>query len=253
MCPHDEQNTAGSRVGIPEWVVQHRRVWAAKPALRHYYETEIFARICARLGDRRTLELGAGPGFLSRYRPGMVSVDISPTPEVSIAADAHRLPFADATFDAIAGVDVLHHFEAPGRALSEAARVLRPGGRIVLVEPWTGPAGFLFYRYIHHEDCYALPDPWDSAFAPGKTPMDGNAWIPRAVLARDPGRLAIRAGLRLIDRETFGAAGFVLTGGFQPYGAPRWAVRFATGIERALPRPVRDALCLRVLYVAERL
>jgi hypothetical protein len=25
---------------------------------------------------------------------------------------------------------------------------------LVLVEPWTGPMGFLFYRFVHHEDCY---------------------------------------------------------------------------------------------------
>ena len=236
-----------------DWISRHRGVWETKAALRSYYETEIFERIRAHLGPGRVLELGTGPGFFSRYRPGMITSDISPAPGTLLAADAHALPFPDASFDAIAGVDVLHHFAAPGTALSEAGRVLRHGGRLVLVEPWTGPVGTLFYRYLHHEDCYPLPDPWHTAFAPGKAPMDGNAWIPRALLVDEPDRLRSQASLRLVHRETFGAVSFLLTGGFQPFGAPRALVRAAIAAEQSLWPRLRDWLCLRVLYVAERL
>ena len=41
------------------------------------------------------------------------------------------LPFADATFDAVTGVNAFQFAGAPRRALREAARVLRPGGRLV--------------------------------------------------------------------------------------------------------------------------
>jgi SAM-dependent methyltransferase len=52
-----------------------------------------------------------------------------------IAARAEELPFADATFDGVFGIDVLHHLAAPDAALAEMARVLRPGGRLGFVEP----------------------------------------------------------------------------------------------------------------------
>ena len=51
------------------------------------------------------------------------------------AADACRLPFADATFDSTFCVAVLQHIREPERAIAEFARVTRPGGRVLVVEP----------------------------------------------------------------------------------------------------------------------
>lgn len=51
------------------------------------------------------------------------------------AGDALALPFADASFATVLIRDVLHHLLEPRGALEEAARVLRPGGQIVLIEP----------------------------------------------------------------------------------------------------------------------
>jgi SAM-dependent methyltransferase len=50
-------------------------------------------------------------------------------------ADAGGLPFADASFDVILIRDLLHHLPDRSRALLEARRVLRPGGRLTLIEP----------------------------------------------------------------------------------------------------------------------
>jgi SAM-dependent methyltransferase len=52
-----------------------------------------------------------------------------------LTADAERLPFADASFDAIWGNAILHHLDL-ARAALEIRRVLRPGGRAVFCEPW---------------------------------------------------------------------------------------------------------------------
>ena len=51
------------------------------------------------------------------------------------AADAARLPFADAAFASVFIRDLLHHVADPRAVLREVARVLRPGGRFVLLEP----------------------------------------------------------------------------------------------------------------------
>jgi arsenite methyltransferase len=48
-------------------------------------------------------------------------------------ADAHRLPFADGSFDAAICISVLAFCEDPSRVLSEAHRVLRVGGRLLVV------------------------------------------------------------------------------------------------------------------------
>src|SRR5947208_10339688 len=50
----------------------------------------------------------------------------------TLEADAQRLPLADESFDAVLMISMLHHVDDPHRALTEARRILRPGGRLVL-------------------------------------------------------------------------------------------------------------------------
>jgi len=45
--------------------------------------------------------------------------------------------------------------------LLEAQRILLPGGRLILVEPWVTPFSYFIYRYIHQEDCDLSAHPWD--------------------------------------------------------------------------------------------
>ncbi len=49
-------------------------------------------------------------------------------------ADAHRLPFADDSFDASRADRIFMHLESPAQALSEMQRVTRPGGRVLVYE-----------------------------------------------------------------------------------------------------------------------
>jgi len=73
-----------------------------------------------------------------------------------IVADAHHIPFPAETFDAVTMWDVLEHLSDPHRTISEAARVLRPGGRLVLS---TGDVGSALARLSHRWwHLYTLPE-----------------------------------------------------------------------------------------------
>lgn len=227
--------------------------WHAKPGLAGYYRQEIFARLVAALGPGPTLELGSGPGLFAAYHPNMVTCDIVATGSVQVCADAHALPFAPASFGNVAGIDVLHHLARPGVALAAIAQVLKPGGRLVLVEPWAGPFGWLIYRFLHHEDCRRVADPWRAAMPPDKPPLEGNAMIPKMLLAERVAELAEFAPGLLVRRiEHFGWLSYLSTGGFQRWGAPAAAIRALVAAERRLPVALKAWLSLRALFVVEK-
>lgn len=68
-----------------------------------------------------------------------------------LCATALELPFGDASFDRVIAAEVLEHIGEDTRALSEMARVLRPGGRMAITVPRYGPEllNWLLSREYH--------------------------------------------------------------------------------------------------------
>jgi SAM-dependent methyltransferase len=71
-----------------------------------------------------------------------------------VLADVTRLPFGDATVDAVVSANLLEHVPDDAAALAEVARVLRPGGRAAIIVP-AGPGLYDNYdRFLEHERRY---------------------------------------------------------------------------------------------------
>lgn len=232
-----------------ELLARHRQVWGRKATLRRVY-ADYFALVrdrCAPL--RPVVELGCGPGFLKAAWPEIIATDVVATPWADRVVDATALPFADAGVGNIVAIDVFHHLAAPADFLREARRVLAPGGRIVMLEPWTSLTGFLFYRHIHHEDADRSVDPVHP-FAAGKDPMDGNAALPELYFGGRTPRLP--DDLRLIELQRLPAWTWLASGGFQPASLlPHWLYPAAAWCER-LVAPLTRWADLRALIVIER-
>jgi ubiquinone/menaquinone biosynthesis C-methylase UbiE len=117
-------------------------------------EQDLVAELVGPLDGRCVLDVGCGDGALAEAlaRAGAQVTGIDADRHMLAAArerfaaarleaallqaDAQAQPFGDARFDAVVAVTVLCLLRQPERALAEMARVLKPGGRLVI--DWTG-------------------------------------------------------------------------------------------------------------------
>lgn len=113
------------------------------------------------------LDAGAGEAQYASLFRGFryVAVDLGIGDEsweygaLDAVAELERLPFADDTFDAAVNVVTLEHVREPKAVLAEIARVLKPGGRLLLVTPFEWEEHQQphdYYRYTRYGLQYLL-------------------------------------------------------------------------------------------------
>jgi ubiquinone/menaquinone biosynthesis C-methylase UbiE len=137
--------------------------------LQRVYEDELWRKL-ERLGAPRAtwegqdvLDAACGTGFLAyhllaRARPASLTLadistaeldeaeallrdgDRAPADLRAVECDLTRTPFPDASFDVVVGNSFLHHLPSVPAALTELRRILRPGGRLVVLHEPTPPA-----------------------------------------------------------------------------------------------------------------
>jgi len=169
----------------PEAAVCIRRIIQSKPFLWRFYK-ECYQFISDQIpgdGDGTVLEIGSGSGFLKDMLPGLVTSEILRLDTVDIILDAQKLPLKENSLRAIVMVDVFHHLPDVSSFLRDALRCVRPGGKIVMVEPWLTPWSQWMYRFFHHEPLDINTGEWTF---PGQGPLSGaNTALPWIVFKRD--------------------------------------------------------------------
>jgi ubiquinone/menaquinone biosynthesis C-methylase UbiE/DNA-binding HxlR family transcriptional regulator len=137
----------------------------------HVAEDRVEAAILKAVGGKRftsLLDLGTGTGrmleLLAPLYDRAVGIDASPNmlavaranlDRAGIAnaqvrlGDIYSLPLARDAFDVVTIHQVLHYLDDPERALAEAARVLRPGGRMLIVDFAPHDLEFLREQHAH--------------------------------------------------------------------------------------------------------
>ncbi len=152
-----------TRAGAAPW---HRRLLEAAPAglrravlrVEAAIEDAVSAFARSLPAGARVLDAGAGEGRCAPHfaHCKYIGIDLAvgdPAWDYSrlhACADLARLPFPDASFGAALNLVTLEHVPDPARVLAELARVLQPGGRLLLVAPqqWcVHQAPHDYYRY----------------------------------------------------------------------------------------------------------
>lgn len=107
----------------------------------------------ARAGNSLMLDLGCGnavhKGLCELAGFEWVGADYDDASEASILADAHALPFKDASFECVLTIASLQLFQNPFVAMQEAQRVLKPGGVLLGTVAFLEPAAGGFYHHTH--------------------------------------------------------------------------------------------------------
>ena len=236
---------------------QQRAAWERNPALRALYAFW-YGEIKEALGERLAgdvLELGSGPGFSREFLPGVRTSDTVKAPWHDDQLDATQpWPFADASWDGIVLFDVLHHLADPAALFAEAARTLRPGGRLVMMEPYVSPCSYVIYRWFHEEGADTSVDPFALAAESERDPFEGNQAIPGLIFGRHASQVRRRfpefapATLRF-----YPGFSYVASGGFnRPPLLPFAPWRALFWLDRHIPHPLRRGLAFRMLIVLER-
>jgi len=127
--------------------------FSASSAITDSALTQRFVDALGEAAQGSVLDVACGPGILSaaiaKSARDVVAFDLTPEMlkkarqrcgEAGLAnvsfreGNAAELPFAAAAFEAVVTRLSVHHFDRPGRVMSEIFRVLRPGGRFVIAD-----------------------------------------------------------------------------------------------------------------------
>lgn len=199
----------------------------------------------------KIVELGSGAGFLKEMLPELLTSDFLRLPDLDLAAQAEALPFASGSLKTIFLIDVFHHIPRPRKFLAEAARCLRSGGAVIMVEPWrTAWSGFV-YRNFHHETFNPDARTWEF---PSSGPLSGaNGALPWIVFERDRAIFEHEfPEMQIASIQLHTPLVYLLSGGFSlPTVVPNFSFRFWRGIEDRM-RPWMRSWAMFGLIVISR-
>jgi SAM-dependent methyltransferase len=243
------------RVMEEDILQKHREVWKKKKILRDIYE-EWYRKIISDMSkiEGPAIELGAGSGNFKEFYPSAISADIEKRDWLDMSFDAHEMPFENESVANIVMIDVLHHLADPVRFLHEASRVLKSGGRLIMLEPYPSPFSLMIYRRFHPEPFIFDIDYYSKVDIQDKDPWDSNQAIPFLLFYKHKDQFKQKFGDQFViaKDEKLSCILYPASGGFENEALiPDSLITIFNSIEILL-RPLRPLMAFRCYVVLER-
>lgn len=235
---------------------RHKDIWNKKKILRIIY-SDWYKKIISdlRQGNGLTVELGSGSGNFKEFRPDVISSDVDPCEWLDMCFDAHSMPFKEGSVSNVVMIDVFHHLSDPVKFLHECERVLKKGGRIIMLEPFPSLFSLIIYRLFHPEPFLMNIDYFNKKEKnKEKNPWNSNQAIPYLIFFKqlNEWKKEFQQKLRLIKRQKLSFILYPLSGGFENKSLiPDFLVPVFMFIEKML-YPFRRILAFRCYIVVER-
>ncbi len=149
-----------------ELTVANRALLLKNRNLLLWYEKLYHRKFAANpdIMSKKILEIGSGTSPLKLFYPNVMTSDIMKLDYLDFCFDCHEIdifePIPDDSLDIISITNVLHHMKDPLRFLVNSAKKLKPGGKLILAEPFFSVLSTLIYRYLHPEPtCFDIEEP----------------------------------------------------------------------------------------------
>ncbi len=140
---------------------QYRHIWDHDPILRNFYAF-LWQWALHDNTESPVVELGGGAGFIRSVYPDIISTDVLSFPESDLQCDATQLPFKRNSVGCFAAVAFFHHCTRPASFFRETFDALKPGGRLVIIDPYITCLSRIVYRYATDEDLDLTESPLDN-------------------------------------------------------------------------------------------
>jgi SAM-dependent methyltransferase len=219
-------------------IVDYKKRWDEKPVLRAVY-ADLYRYVEESLVEGNTLEIGSGIGNFKIKQGSLIKTDIQFSIDTDVVSDAQSLPFSNESFSNIVLVDVVHHLECPMLFFAEAQRILKSGGRIIMIDPGITPLSWFFYKYLHQEPVNMKWNPMEECFIdPQKDPYDSNQGMPTLLFGKYLEFFKDKfPSLILLEHSWMSIFVYQLSGGFQAWSLiPGRLVNHLLKIERRIQK-----------------
>jgi len=225
----------GLDLDSPDTTIIHRNIILKKPFLKKIYINwyQTFIKEIAQYNGEGILEIGSGGGFFKDLYPQVITSDILPLPHCNMKFDAENIPFESNSLNAILMLNVLHHIPNSEIFLKEVNRVLKPKGKLIMIEPATTFFSKIIYTTIHHEP-FNIKANWE---IPSTGPLSGaNGALPWIIFKRDIKKFNnLFPQLKLIKLSQHTPFSYLVSGGVSYKSIfPGWSFPFIHLLEKIM-------------------
>lgn len=193
-------------------------------------------------GAEKIIELGSGAGLLPNFinNPNLKLTDYAPQPWIDVVADALNTDFEDASIDIVICSHMIHHVATPVKLFKEVHRILKPGGKLLIVDLEVGFSLRAILRIMRHEGWSYDVDVFDENTI-ANDPADAwsaNCAIPHLLFKDEALFTQHFPNFKIIKNEVFECFLFLLSGGVnakvRTINLPRSILKVIRGLDSLL-------------------
>jgi len=147
-----EPLTKNKDIDDPETTIIRKQIIQKKKYLNKIYYEWYNTLIENIPTNSRYLEIGSGAGFIKKIKSDIITSEFFQIEGVDKVIDAQNISFEDQELDGILMIDVFHHIANVEKFFEEAKRCVKPGGQILMIEPWNTRWSKFVFTKLHHEN-----------------------------------------------------------------------------------------------------